>query len=220
MYYVLRFNSHFCHCEIQPSLCSPLYKAVYCFCSREETHITVIPPWCHEVSSTHVCYYFCLLCIWKQPSRRPAAFDPCYTTYRRSLRPVTAPSPSDVKRWPSGPPWLYTKKTADKTEGWEVPLLQICLWSDPPSPHLWTTTADATSSRRVWQPSCFYSLSVAICSVMTAVQLSGCKFTGHTVSFRLTTHNSSEYNAVKKCTAGQKWPQDTGGRKYSDIFLK
>lgn len=53
--------------------------------------ISVIPPWCHAVSSTHVCYYFCLLCtseaaqpaigrLWSQPHGAPSVSEAWHCT--------------------------------------------------------------------------------------------------------------------------------------------
>ena len=125
------------------------------FAAEKKRKISMIPPWCHAVSSTHVCYYFCLLCTVKQPSQGLAVFDLGLTAHRRSPRPDTTPPPSDVKLRPAGPLWLYRRRTADKTQGWVVPLLQICHWLPPPPTNSWTwtrsprrtTTADATSAR-------------------------------------------------------------------------
>lgn len=151
------------------------------FAAEKKRKISMIPPWCHAVSSTHVCYYFCLLCTVKQPSQGLAVFDLGLTAHRRSPRPDTTPPPSDVKLRPAGPLWLYRRRTADKTQGWVVPLLQICHWLPPPPQPTPGRGPGAPGGPQplmqraqgwVWQPSCFHSFSIPVwCSCSNCCQI-------------------------------------------------
>ena len=147
--------------------------------------ISVIPPWCHAVSSTHVCYYFCLLCtseaaqpaigrLWSQPHGAPSVSEAWHCTpalqrqtkTRRSIvtiqeedrRQNTGMStPSDLSL--SGPP--LTPGRGPRT---------------PPPPTRRTETADVMCARRVWQPSCFHSFFISVwCSCSNCCQIFACQ---------------------------------------------
>lgn len=159
----------FCLWETRPSVCSPLQEPLCCFCSRDEEkdphlHYSTMMSW----SQLHPCVLLLLPVVyseaaqpaigrlWSRPHNVPPLSEACNCTPalrrqtktrrsavtvheedRRQNTRLTSPAPSDLSLSVSDP----------------------C----PEPPHLWiwtkhtrrTTTADATRSRRVWQPSLF-----------------------------------------------------------------
>lgn len=99
------------------------YRPLRCFCSREEQKDSTMM----SCSQLHPCVLLLLPVVYSEAAQ-PAIG-------RLWSRPHGAPSvseawhytpPSDVKLRPAGPLWLYRRRTVDKTQGWGVPLLQIC----------------------------------------------------------------------------------------------
>lgn len=139
---------------------TPLLSSLrdYCLCSSN----SIIPPWCHEVGSTHVCYYFCLLCTVLQA--QPAAsslISLCYVS-------TGVLKPSNPALWRQMRIGRFRhertrRRPQTKQEGREVSRLSPCI-SPPPldagPPRGRKPPLLLMQFTMAWQPSCFRRLCI------------------------------------------------------------
>lgn len=154
------------------------YRPLRCFCSREEQKDSTMM----SCSQLHPCVLLLLPVVyseaaqpaigrlWSRPHGAPSVseawhYNPALRRQTKTRRSIVTVQEED-RRQNTG---MRSPTPSDLSLSWASPPSHPWTWTQSPRR---TTTADATSSRRVWQPSCFHSFFISVwCSCSNCCQI-------------------------------------------------